>query len=64
MMYNEKEMEQILMDALNNYNDDTETNTINNSITYEDAGLLTTDNGIIVKMMNGQKFQITIVQSI
>lgn len=30
---------------------------------YEDAGVLTTDRGLVVRLSNGQEFQITIVRS-
>jgi hypothetical protein len=31
--------------------------------TFEDAGVLTTDRGLVIRLSNGQEFQITIVQS-
>lgn len=31
--------------------------------TFEDAGVLTTDRGLVLRLSNGQEFQITIVQS-
>ncbi len=30
---------------------------------FEDAGLLTTDNGVVLKLDNGSEFQISIIQS-
>lgn len=32
--------------------------------TYADEGVLTSDEGIVVKMTNGEQFQVTIVQSV
>ncbi len=33
------------------------------AMSYEDAGVLTTDAGIVITTQDGQQFQITIIQS-
>lgn len=59
---NEKDIQDLLNEALNFHNDenDAEIYSIN---TFKDAGVLTTDKGIVLKMEDGSEFQITIVQS-
>ena len=54
---NEMTMEQIIADAL------IEQDEIISTRTFECAGVLTTNNGLVVRTEDGSEFQITIVQS-
>jgi hypothetical protein len=60
MMPNESYVENILTEALWSYADRTGTDI--KTRTYEDAGLLTRDKGVIVEV-EGSRFQITIVKA-
>jgi hypothetical protein len=61
-----RDINELIEDALLFYNDEEE-NSLQGEIekikTFSKAGLLTTDNGLVIKMKNGAEFQITIVQS-
>lgn len=54
----EKEMAMALSEALYE-NEDFE---INNVRTFEEAGMLTRDAGLIIKLLDGSEFQVTIVR--
>jgi hypothetical protein len=54
---NEMTMEQIIADAL------IEQDEIISTRTFESAGVLTTNNGLVVRTEDGSEFQITIIQS-
>ncbi|OQA03180.1 MAG: hypothetical protein BWY69_00613 [Planctomycetes bacterium ADurb.Bin401] len=54
---NEITMEQIIADAL------IEQDEIISTQTFEAAGVLTTNNGLVVRTEDGSEFQITIIQS-
>lgn len=55
-MNNEK-MEEILRETLY------ENEKVSRILTFEEAGLLTRNKGLVVKFENGDEFQLTIVQS-
>jgi hypothetical protein len=54
-------MEQTVMEGLLSIMDETES--IKDIYTYEQAGMLTTDRGLIVTDSDGNEFQVTIVKS-
>lgn len=57
MSMNEKMMEECIADAIYE-NDD-----IALARTFEEAGMLTSNHGLVVRTTDGSEFQITIVQS-
>lgn len=54
---NEQDMVQTIRDAL------VEVDGVKSTRTFEDAGVLTDDQGLVLRMEDGSEFQITIVQS-
>lgn len=54
----EKEMEMVLCEALYD-NDEFEINEVR---TFKDAGMLTRDAGLIIKLLDGSEFQVTIAR--
>lgn len=54
----ETEMQELLIEALDIMEDP-----ISSIETYEEAGVMTSNTGIVVKLNNGSEFQITIVKS-
>ncbi len=54
----EKEMAMALSEALSE-NEELE---INNVRTFEEAGMLTRDAGLIIKLLDGSEFQVSIVR--
>ena len=61
MTITEKEIVEIISDAL--YITDEEDDIINDTETFDERGLLTHDNGLVVSMRDGTEFQITVKQS-
>ena len=63
---NEEDFEQLLLEVFgelsdnDNFRDELENN---RTRTFEDAGLLTMDKGVVVTLHNGKQFQLTIKQS-
>jgi len=57
----EKDFMELLMEALDLIND--EEYRVKNYSTFEREGILTTNNGLVVKTKDGDAFQITIVKS-
>ncbi len=53
----ERDFEEFVTDALLGIAD------IDSIITFDDAGLLTMNKGLVVRFINGAEFQLTIVQS-
>jgi len=54
---NKQTMEEIIADLL------TEQDEIRSTQTFEEAGMLTQNNGLVVRTIDGSEFQITIVKS-
>lgn len=54
----EKEMAMVLSEALS----ESEELEINNVRTFEEAGMLTRDAGLIIKLLDGSEFQVSIVR--
>ena len=61
MTTTEIEMGEIIADAL--YTIDEDDDLINDVDTFDAHGILTTNNGIVVRMKDGSEFQVTIKQS-
>ena len=60
---NELEMQELLTDALNFNDEENENNQIKSIKSFQDAIILTSNKGLIIKMNDGSEFQITIIQS-
>ena len=60
---NELEMQELLTDALNFNDEENENNQIKSIKSFQDAIILTSNKGLIIKMNDGSVFQITIIQS-
>ena len=65
MNVNEKVIEEALQLVLSGEleAEDTALAEVSSVRSYEDAGLLTRDNGIVLRMADGSEFQIRIIQS-
>jgi len=60
---NEDEMVRLVRFALGVIGEDDELDpTVNCASTYEDAGVMTMNKGLIVEMSDGSEFQMTIIQ--
>lgn len=61
----EKEMEDYLAEAIDLRNDDHDHDLDRNIriLTYEEAGVLTTNRGLVLRTPEGDEFQVTIVRS-
>jgi hypothetical protein len=59
MIINEKMMAETIQEALT----ETFQEYVRSAITFDEAGMLTQNNGLVVRTINGSEFQITIVQS-
>ena len=57
MSINEKMMTETIQEAL------AEQTEVRSVMTYDEAGMLTRNNGLVVRTSDGSEFQITIVQS-
>ena len=57
MSINEKMMAETIQQALAEQDD------VRSVMTYDEAGMLTRNNGLVVRTSDGSEFQITIVQS-
>ena len=60
---NEQDFREVLHEALIMYMDDEGENTISRVQTFEEAGVITTNTGLIIKTEYGSEFQLTIVKS-
>ena len=60
---NEQDFRDVLHEALIMYMDDEGENTISRVQTFEEAGVLTANTGLVIKTEDGSEFQLTIVQS-
>lgn len=59
---NEFDMRFLVEEALNSHNDENDIG-ISNIVSFKEALLLTSGEGLIVKLMDGSEFQLTIVKS-
>ncbi|MHB9070123.1 MAG: hypothetical protein ACYC54_07115 [Sedimentisphaerales bacterium] len=59
MVINEKMMAETIQEALT----ETFQHYVRSAITFDEAGMLTQNNGLVVRTINGSEFQITIFQS-
>ena len=50
-------------DELNTFGLPDQIDNISNVSTFEEAGILTTDAGIVIDLVNGQQLQVTIIRS-
>ncbi|MFA5291926.1 MAG: hypothetical protein WC496_02715 [Phycisphaerae bacterium] len=57
MVINEKMMAETIQQALAEQDD------VRSVMTYDEAGMLTRNNGLVVRTGDGSEFQITVVQS-
>ena len=57
MSINEKMMAETIQQALAEQDD------VRSVMTYDEAGMLTRNNGLVVRTRDGSEFQITVVQS-
>jgi hypothetical protein len=57
MIINEKIMTETIQEALADQDD------VRSVMTYDEAGMLTRDAGLVVRISDGSEFQITVVQS-
>jgi len=60
MAKTEESVQQLLIDALYSYEDDIDPIEVD---TFEGAGVLTMNKGLVLRMGDGTEFQLTIVQS-
>ena len=60
----ENEMRDLLSEVLEHNDEECGTESeVKDTSTFEDAGLLTKNKGLVVRMKDGSEFQITILQS-
>lgn len=59
----EKELAEILRERLEGYSEDGLAYPIDIVKTFEETGLLTSNEGVVVRLTNGEEFQVTVVQS-
>ena len=63
----EDDMVQAISDALEaadeRAQDDGDEETIRSLVTFDDAGLMTSNSGLVVRMADGSEYQITVVRS-
>ncbi len=52
-----------IAEALYLQDDENEAGEIDNILTFAEAGVMTADQGLVVKMTDGSEFQVTVVQS-
>ena len=60
---NEKAFAACLTDVLNGHYDMDETEGVRDAVPYDEAGVLTQNAGLIVRMVDGSEYQITVVRS-
>jgi hypothetical protein len=60
---NTRKIEDLLMEGINMMEEEYEETSVSGLRTFDEAGILTLDAGIVINMDDGSEFQITIVQS-
>jgi len=59
----QKEMADRITEALNFLDEEEGTSNIEDIRTFQEAGLLTTNEGLVIRLDNGDEFQITVIKS-
>jgi len=63
MTTTDREFADQISDALFSHDEETCEETIDSTSSFQEAGLLTNDVGIVVRMTNGSEFQVTVTKT-
>lgn len=62
-MYTENDFESVITEAIENASEEGSCEPVRRISSYEEAGVMTRNAGVVVRMEDGSEFQVTIVQS-